>query len=290
MTRREFLAAGAGALALAGCSTTRGSAAGLPRKPKFNLGMAGYTYKNYKTDAMLADMEKLGVHALCVKAFHLPFEATDAEIAEFRAKCAAHKVTPYALGPVDMYCDADAERAFAFAKRLGVSLIVGITCTKGKTDVWTDRIANPALCRKVSELCDRYGFRFAMHNHGPDMPECYPTTESIVKAVKGLSPRMGVCIDIAHDYRSFKDPAASIRAYADRIFDLHLKDLTTDATRLPDVAVPLGRGVLDLRGIVSALAEVGYAGLCSIEYEGSYDDNFAPLSECVGYWRGIVGE
>ena len=254
-------------------------------KADLRLGMAGYTYKAYKTDAMLEQMEKLGIRYLCVKAFHLPFAATDAEIADFKAKCAAHGVIPYALGPIDMSTEEEAEKAFAFAKRFGAKLIVGVPYKAGKTKSWNDRVANLELCRKIAALCDRDDVRFAIHNHGPDMPLCFPTAESVVTAVKDLSPRMGLCFDIAHEYRSFRDPVAAIRAYGDWLFDFHLKNLTTDATRLPDNAVPLGRGVLDLKLILSALREVGYAGACSIEYETDFDNNYAPLAECVGYWK-----
>ena len=254
---------------------------------KYHLGMAGYTYKAYKTDAMLAEMEKLGIRYLCVKAFHLPLAATDAEIADFKAKCAAHGVIPYALGPIDMSTEEEAEKAFAFAQRFGAKLIVGVPFKTGKTEAWKDRVANLELCRKVSALCDRYDIRFEIHNHGPDMPLCFPTAESVVAAVKDLSPRMGMCLDIAHEYRSFRDPVAAIRTYGDLIFDFHLKNLTTDATRLPDNAVPLGRGVLDLKAILSALREVGYAGSCSIEYEADFDNNHAPLAACVDYWKNM---
>ena len=69
----------------------------------------------------------------------------------------------------------EAEAAFSFAKRFGARLIVGVPGKRGKTPVWNDRVANLELCKKVSELCDRYDIRFAIHNHGPDMPLCFPT-------------------------------------------------------------------------------------------------------------------
>ena len=283
MDRREFLIGSVSAAALAGCRSFGFANAG----PGLKLGMAGYTYKEYSTDAMLADMQRLGVRYLCVKAFHLPMKATDAEIAAFKAKCAAHGVTPYAVGPVDGYDIATFREAFELARKLGAGLVVGVPASRGKTNVWTDRVANPELCKAVSALCDEYGIRFAIHNHGPDMKLCYPTAESVYAAVKGLSPRMGICLDIAHDYRSFKDPVKSIHAYGDRIYDFHLKDLTTDASRLPDNAVPLGKGVLDLPDILRALRDVGYAGVCSIEYETDFKSNYAPLAECVGYWNSL---
>ena len=127
MNRREFLATAGCVVALAGCRSAAGGRIAARRgAAKFRLGMAGYTYKAYKTDAMLDEMQKLDVHNLCVKAFHLPLTATDAEIAEFKAKCASHGIVPYALGPIDMYTDEEAEAAFAFAKRFGAKLIVGV--------------------------------------------------------------------------------------------------------------------------------------------------------------------
>ena len=64
----------------------------------FRIGVAGYTFNKRTLDDTLAIMQKADVHSLCVKDFHLPFSATDEEIAAFKAKCAAFGVTPYAIG------------------------------------------------------------------------------------------------------------------------------------------------------------------------------------------------
>ena len=66
----------------------------------FRLGVAGYTFHKRTLDDALSIMQKADVHYLCVKDFHLPFSATDADIAAFREKCASYGVTPYAIGPV----------------------------------------------------------------------------------------------------------------------------------------------------------------------------------------------
>ena len=49
---------------------------------KFHLAMAGYTYNKFTIDQTLADLERFDVHYLCVKNFHMPFNATAAQIAE----------------------------------------------------------------------------------------------------------------------------------------------------------------------------------------------------------------
>jgi len=255
---------------------------------KFHLGMAGFTFKEYKTLDMLKALERLDIHYLCVKNFHLPFEATDAEIKDFKRQCADHGVTPYGIGPVNSGTLDDVKKAFDFAKKLGVDIVVGVPFKRGATKKWADQEQDRDLCEKISPLCDAYDIRFAIHNHGPDAPKCFPTGDASCEFVKDLSPRMGMCLDIGHNYRSGKDPAACIRKYADRLIDFHLKDIQPHTTDIKADAKILGRGVLDLPGIVKALIDVGYAGSCSIEYETNYKDNFADLSECAGYFRGIV--
>lgn len=289
MDRREFLLGGAAAVA-AGCTSVGGKVCGAKGgNPLFHLGMAGYTYRDFSTNAMLEAMERLDVRYLCVKSFHLPFTATDSEIATFRQKCEDHGVVPYGLGPVTSDKFDDFKVAFDFAKRLGVDTVVAIPYKDGPKKSDLDRTGNREICERASDLCDSYGVKFAIHNHGPDFPLLFPTGESICEAVRDLSPRMGMCLDIGHEYRSFKDPAGTIRRYHDRLFDLHLKNLTTDAaTRKGDVAVPLPRGVLDLPSVFRALIEVGYAGCCSIEYEADFKDNYAKLAECVGYYKGAM--
>ena len=110
MNRREFLA-GAGAMALAGCRNPVGEAL----RPKIRLAMAGYTLNSFKTDEALKFCEKHGFRYLCVKNFHLPFESTASEIAEFRRKCADHGVTPYGVGPISMYTADEAKKYFDYA-------------------------------------------------------------------------------------------------------------------------------------------------------------------------------
>ena len=113
------------------------------------------------------------------------------------------------------------------------------------------------------------------------------TAWATVSGANALSG-MGMCLDIGHNYRSGKDPAACIRKYADRLIDFHLKDITPHTTDIKADAKILGRGVLDLPGIVKALADVGYSGSCSLEYETNFKDNFADLCECVGYFKALM--
>ena len=39
--------------------------------------------------------------------------------------------------------------------------------------------------------------------------------------------------------------------------------------------------------VFEALADVGYSGVCSFEYERDFDNNLGGLAESVGYARGV---
>ena len=165
MTRLEFMkriAAGAALPALGGCASLCGC-----RKTKFKLAMAGY---KFTTDDALSFCEVHGFKYLCVKNKHLPFEATPAEIAEFRRKCADHGVTPYGVGPIYMHGAEEAKRMFDYAAALGVPLIVGVPGVGTGKESRSDR----AMCEVCSALADEYKIKYAIHNHSSDSPKMFP--------------------------------------------------------------------------------------------------------------------
>jgi sugar phosphate isomerase/epimerase len=52
--------------------------------------------------------------------------------------------------------------------------------------------------------------------------------------------------------------------------------------------VEIGRGVVDIPAVLSALLAVGYSGIVAFEYEKDADDPLAGLAESVGYVRGVL--
>ena len=151
---------------------------------KFKVGMAGYTFVNFDLDKTLQTLEKCDVHYLCIKDFHLPFNSTDQQIADFHEKLKSKGVTGYAVGPIYMKTEQEIDNAFEYAKRVGVKLIVGVP----NYDLL------PYLDKKVKE----YDFNYAIHLHGPDMP-LYPDADDVWENVKDLDPRIGMCLDIGHE-------------------------------------------------------------------------------------------
>ena len=99
----------------------------------FHLGMAGYTFNKFDLDTTLSFMKRIDVHYLCIKDFHLSLDADAEQIAAFKAKLAAANVIGYAVGPIYMKDVAAVDKAFAYAQRVGVDLIVGVPGTWGDT-------------------------------------------------------------------------------------------------------------------------------------------------------------
>ena len=238
---------------------------------KFKLGVAGYTFNRFDLDKTLETLQKLEIGYLCIKDFHLPFKSTDEEIAAFHAKCAAHGVTGYAVGPIYMKTEAEIDRAFEYAKRVGVDLIVGVP--------------NYELLPYVDKKVKEYNFKYAIHNHGPDIA-LYPDADDMWKNIKDLDPRIGMCFDIGHNLRNGKDPVADLKKYHKRIYDIHIKDVT--AAQKSGYSVEIGRGIIDYPAFVKMLRKVGYTGVCSLEHERNMDNPFMGIAESIGYFRGVV--
>lgn len=239
---------------------------------KFRIGIAGYSFvKLNDLDKSLAIMQRADVHYLCIKDFHLPFKSTPAEIAAFHAKLKEKGVTGYAVGPIYMKTEAEIDSAFAYAKRVGVKLIVGVP--------------NVELLPYVDKKVKEYDFKYAIHLHGPDI-KIYPDAEDVWNHVKDLDPRIGMCLDIGHDTRNGKDAVADLKKYHTRVFDMHIKDVT--GTTKFGYSIEIGRGVIDFPAFVKMLREVGYAGVCSLEYERDMANPDMGIAESIGYFRAVI--
>lgn len=293
LQRRSFFTAGLGFMAagaLAECSGV--AAAGEKVCPKkagpnlgeapFKFGMAGYTLHKLSLLDSLKLMKAVDVHYLCIKDFHLKLTATDAEIAAFHQLCGEYGVTGYGVGPIYMKGEDEARRAFDYAKRVGVKLLVGVPCEKKDKK----NCASRALLEVIDKLVKEYDIKYAIHNHGPDMPELFPTAESVGELIKDLDPRIGFCLDIGHQFRAGKCPVAAIEQFGSRIYDLHLKNVS--APSKAGHAMQLPRGKIDLVAVVKALRKINYTGCCSLEYEKDFEQPLEGVAECFGYFRGVI--
>lgn len=270
--RRDFLkAAGAAALALA--STEAGAAGGTEaaERPVLSLGLASYTFREFDLEAVIAMARRLGLEKICLKNMHLPLDAPAERLRDLAGRVRGAGLDLYACGVVYMNTAGEVETAFRYAQTAGVRLIVGVPA--------------PLLLPLVDRLVRETGVALAIHNHGPG-DEVYPTPRSAYERIRTLSPGLGLCLDVGHTARAGLDPAVEAEACADRLLDIHLKDVT--AASAAGEAVEVGRGVIDIAALLRVLARIGYRGVAAFEYEKDGKDPLPGLAESVGYIRGLL--
>lgn len=239
----------------------------------FPIGFAGYTFVKFDLDQTLQMMRQLGVKYLSVKDFHLPLNSAPEQMAVIKKKFDDSNITPYAVGVIYMKSTFEVDRAFSYAQAFGVSTIVGVP----------DEILLPYVEEKVRLT----NIRMAIHNHGPE-DKLYPTPQSIYDRIKNMDKRMGLCIDIGHTFRAGVLPEEAILLYADRLFDLHIKD--EEAMKADAKTIEIGRGAINFSAIIDVLRKIDYKGICSIEYEKDMDAPLVGMAESVGYFKGMMSK
>src|SRR5690606_23467476 len=95
-----------------------------------------------------------------------------------------------------------------------------------------------------------------------------------------------VCIDVGHSVRNGDDLIAVIRQVADRLYDVHIKDVSAAAAE--GKTIEMGRGVIDLPAVMTTLREVGYTGWLNMEFEKDANDPLPGMVEGGAYLRGVL--
>jgi sugar phosphate isomerase/epimerase len=116
---------------------------------------------------------------------------------------------------------------------------------------------------------------------GPNIATSPVAWEALFKAFHD-SPHLGLQFDPSHLVWQFMDPVQAARDFADRIYDVHLKDteILWHVLRRAGIQpvnnakwwrfrVP-GYGSVDWKGFFSVLADVGYTGAMNIENEDEF--------------------
>ncbi len=125
-----------------------------------------------------------------------------------------------------------------------------------------------ASLEPIIRHAQKRGVRFALelHNALTTRPDC------LHRLLQRFgSDELGVNFDTGNSFLAGNDPVAYAASVADRIVHVHIKDIPS--SQLPErskvtgtrVGVAVGQGVVNLAGVLAALATAGYPGVLSVE-------------------------
>ncbi len=178
------------------------------------------------------------------------------------------------------------------AQRLGVSVVAGFC----GSPIWSYVCGYPGPSEEVVtaafetfaarwtpilDACRECGVRFACEVHPGQIAFDYHSAEMALEAVGGRE-EFGFLFDPSHLHWQGVDPVEFLRRFPDRIFHVHVKDVTLslngrngllgswlppgDARRGWEFRSP-GRGGIDWESVIRALNDIGYDGPLSVEWK-----------------------
>lgn len=280
--RRAFLkwsALGAAGLALTDCATAKAAPGvrAVTDKPRqdieVKLGVASYSLRNFPRQQAIEMTRSLGVRYINFKSVHLAYDASPTEFASARAELTAAGLELVGGGLITFDTDSDdgVRKYFDYAKAAGMPLIV-----------FTSRAG---VLPRIEKFARQYDIKAAIHNHGPE-DENFPSPYDALKAIKGMDPRMGLCIDMGHTVRAGADVVRAVVDAGPRLLDMHAKDLRDFRTAESQCVV--GEGKMPIAEIFRELRAMRYSGHVNLEYEIEPDNPLPGMKQSFSYMRGAL--
>ncbi len=235
-------------------------------KMDWKIGLQSYSLRTMPFEKAVATVKQLGLTYLEAFPGHLPIERAN----EAKKVLEENGVKLIAYGVVYMGKDEGAlRRVFDFAKMMGIEVLTADP--------------SPDSFELLDKLVEEYGVYVAIHNHGPGSR--YPGVESVVKAIQGHHERIGLCYDTGHGARAGDEIVEAVRKIGKRIYGVHLKDVNEQKRD-----VTIGTGILDIRGFVKALKDVGFKGSFMIEYELEPQDPVPGIQKSLEFVKKVIAE
>ncbi len=239
------------------------------------VGVATYTLRELPIEEAIKGVKRVGLKYVSIKNVknHIDVSHSSEERKQRAGMFRDAGLVPLSVGNVSMRTgEADIRKAFEYARDIGVPTIV---CAPSLDAI-------PILDKMVKE----FDIKLAIHNHGPEDKGFFPSPFDVMRAVEKFDKRIGLCIDVGHTARAGVDPADSILKCQERLYDLHMKDISALGDR--NTPIEGGRGILDSKSILAAILKIKYQGLVGFEYEKDAKDPVPGLAESVGYVKGLL--
>jgi inosose dehydratase len=147
---------------------------------------------------------------------------------------------------------------------------------KGRQITPADQKRLGHMLTEIGKRTADLGIPLGYHNHMGSLGE---RPEEVDLILESADPRYAKLeLDVAHYFQGGGDPVKAIQKYHDRLLFLHFKDvepLTSD-TKKSYRFVELGRGKVDLLGVVSALHKFHFRGWAIVELDAVPDKARTP--------------
>ncbi len=198
------------------------------------------------------------------------------------------------------------------AQKLGVDVVIGFTGSSIWHLFYTYPPLSPAdidagfdlLAERFNPILDVFGecgVKFALEVHPSEIAYDLYTAERAIKALDGRD-EFGFNFDPSHLVWQGIDPVEFLRAFPERIYHVHVKDVVVtlngrsgilgshlpfgDPRRGWEFRSP-GRGGVDFEQIIRTLNHLRYAGPLSVEWEDTGMDRDAGAKEACQFVRNL---
>jgi inosose dehydratase len=281
-TRRRFLQAAVAAAA---------GAAFAPRSPAagsfaVQLGYASITWQGQDEQA-IDDIASLGFKGIQLRAPVIERYGVKPEELRSRLRDKGLALLCFSSGSVDADPAREAEyletqlKHARFVKALDgrfLQILSRRPPDRAPTPAEFERLGK--LLTKVGQRVNGVGLRLVYHNHMGAFGEA---PDEVARVLEVTEPNaMGFLLDIAHYQQGGGDPVAAVARHRDRLEILHLKDVVSPVPgdkkppRQSYQWVELGRGKVDVPGVIAALKKASFQGPAIIELDRSPDPARTP--------------
>jgi len=190
------------------------------------------------------------------------------------------------------YGTSEIVKAIRLANLLGIEHVI---TTEGEADTDFARNLDPEERRLVIREKLQTPIRWAeeldvtllLETHGPvtDDPDAM---EALLDDL-GHRDTIGICLDTGNSWLGGADPVEYIERFGQRIKHIHWKDLEPEwedkrgsIYGIGVATIPLGDGIVDVRGVVSSLDNIGFNGCTTLELAGK--NNIQTSAERLKQW------
>jgi sugar phosphate isomerase/epimerase len=262
-----------GILGIVGAAASAGFVRAAPQdsRQSYSFGVCSYCVREFQRGLAISMLKQLGAHSVSVKDVHLSYNSTAAEAAKAREEFEKAGLQIVSGGTVPMTERGALRKYFEYAKRCGMPMMVTAPTHEALPE--------------VEQLVKEYDIKIAIHTHGPEDNQ-FPNPQAVLEAVKGMDPRIGVCMDVGHTMRTGVDVVETVAVSGTRLLDMHFKDLMSPTEKDSQCAV--GRGVMPVVAILKQLKKMGYHGSINLEYEIHSDDPLPGMLESMAFLRGAA--